>query len=94
MFEPNPHCSSELSICVHSLTVKEGSRSVPNLFLIIKDFAKWRPLIWDLAVCMTSLWIINVGIDAPFEDALVGALGGHVAGCSGQMYVQEGGNVA
>ena len=94
MFESNPHCSSELSICVHAFIVEEGSCSVPNLLLIIVNFANWRPFIWDLAMCMTILWVVNIGIDAPFEDALVGALGGHIAGRSCQVYVQEGGNVA
>ena len=94
MFKPNPHCSSELSICPQAFIVKEGSCSVPNSFLIIENLAKWRPLIWDLAMRMTILWIVDIGIDATFEDALVGALGGHVAGCSSQMYVQEGGDVS
>ena len=95
MFESNPHGPSELSIRLQAFFVEDGSCSISNLFLIIKNFTNWRPLIWDLAMCMTVFRVINIGIDATFKDVAVRArLGSCTAGCSCQMYVQECGNVA
>lgn len=95
MFETNPHGSSELSIRLQAFITKEGSCSISQSFLIIEYLTNWRPLIWNLAMCMTVLWVVNIGIDAPFKDAMVRARpGGRIAGRSCQMYVQEGGNVA
>ncbi len=46
-------------------------------------------------MCMTMLWIINVGIDATFEHLMIEAgLGGGIAGRSCQVNVQECRNVA
>lgn len=46
-------------------------------------------------MCMTVLWVVNIGIDATFEHVVIRArLGGRIAGRSCQMHVQEGGNMA
>ena len=95
MFETNPFGSSELSIRLQAFIVEEGSCSGSNSFLIIKNLTNWRPFIWDIAMCMTVLWVVDIRIDTTFKDVMVRArLGGRIAGGSCQMHVQEGGNVA
>ena len=95
MFEPNPHSSCEFSIRLRPLVVKERPCSISNPFLITQNLAHGRPLIRDLAMSMTVLWVVNIGVDATFKDVAVRArLGGCIAGCSCQINVQEGRNVA
>ena len=95
MFEANPHGSSEFSIRIEASGVEKGSCSISDSFLIIKDLTNWRPFIGDFTMCMTILWIVDIGIDTTFEDVVVRTrLGGRLAGRSCQMYVQEGRNMA
>ena len=95
MFETNPHGSSEPLISLQAFIVKKESCSISNSFLIVKNLTHWRPLIWDLAMCMTVFRVVNIGIDTPFEDVVIRTrLGGRITGRSCQMNVQEGRNVA
>ena len=95
MFKPQPHSSSELSIRLQTFLVKKEPCSISNSFLIIQDLRDRGPLIWNLAMSMTILWVINIRIDATFENLLVRTrLGGRIAGRSCQMNIQEGWNVA
>lgn len=95
MFEPNPQSSCNISIGLRAFVVEQGSRSISNSFLVAKNLTDWRPLVWNLAMRMTVLWIVNIGIDTTFEDVPVRAgLRSRLAGRSRQMNVQKSGNVA
>ena len=88
MFETNPHSSCKFSIRLRAFGFEKRSCSVSNSFLIVKDLTDWRPLIWDLAMGVTILWVVNIRIYATFEDEAVRArFGGRIASRSGQMNV-------
>ena len=81
--------------CPGNITFVETQQPSPHSVLIPQDFIDRRPFLRHFGMVVALLGVINVRIDASFEDArkIIG-FGAGLPRHFGQLNVQEGGNVA
>lgn len=95
MFEADPDSASNAPRNLFPAMLVDIPETRADTLLILCDFIDRWPLIGDFRVSVALLWVVNIGINASFEDAVVmRRLCGRLAGGLGQLNVQKGWNVA
>ena len=94
MLKTNPHSLTKFPICLDGFTLIERPSSGSHAILITKDLLGRWPLVGNLAMGMTILWIVNIWINTSLKHLMVKAwFGWCIPSGLGEMDIEEGGDV-
>jgi hypothetical protein len=71
VLKANPESFGEATVLIGGSFLNNGSCSVSYPLRVIQYLVKRWPLVWDLTVSVTLLWILNIGINATLKDLLI-----------------------